>query len=279
MRRKRLSLITSLVLLVLLFGGLGWTIYSPIRQERLNRTLLAAIKQNDTKTALSLLAEGADPNARDKPPVSFSFKRMLLQLFHKPAPAMDSPMALTLAMGVQIQADTYGSGLFCCEDDYDEAGGVQIVKALCEHGADVNSRGPGGYTPLMASAMTPASATITKILLDRGAQVNARSNDGTTALMLAASDSNPQTITLLLDSGADVNAHDNQGNTPLIETVEVTGNGPFLANMGLLIARHARVNMRNKNEESALMLAQRNAKQDKRALAFVKLLQQAGAKE
>jgi|SRR5579871_3536810 len=77
MKRKRLSLISASLLLAALIGGLAWTVYAPTHQERLNRALIAAIKKNDTKMALTLLAEGADPNARDEHPQHLSLWRLL----------------------------------------------------------------------------------------------------------------------------------------------------------------------------------------------------------
>ena len=70
----------ALVLLAALVGTLGWTVYAPVRQERLNRALIATIKQNDAKKALALLAEGADPNSRDDPPQHLSLWRLLMEL-------------------------------------------------------------------------------------------------------------------------------------------------------------------------------------------------------
>ena len=53
MRSSRLSFIATLLLLVILVGGLGWMTQSATRQERLNRALIASIKNDDKKTALS----------------------------------------------------------------------------------------------------------------------------------------------------------------------------------------------------------------------------------
>src|SRR5579884_2189473 len=96
-RHKRNGLI-ALLFLAALVAGLGWTVYAPVKQERLNHALIAAIKRNDTKTALALLAEGADPNSRDEPPQHLSFWRLLWDRLRGKRPAPSSaPTALLLA--------------------------------------------------------------------------------------------------------------------------------------------------------------------------------------
>src|SRR5579884_3727175 len=87
MRKKHHSLIIALMLLAALVGGLGWLVYAPIRQERLNHALISAIKLNDSKQALALLAEGADPNSRDVPPQHLSLWRLMLDRLRGIPPA------------------------------------------------------------------------------------------------------------------------------------------------------------------------------------------------
>src|SRR5437868_5967972 len=128
MHRKRLSLITALLLLAILVGGLGWTVYAPVRQERINRALIAAIMKNDTKTALALLAKGADPNARDETPQHLSLWRLLLDRLRgkHPAPSK-APTALLVA-------------LIVIDEQYPQKpqNNVDIIRALLDKGADPN---------------------------------------------------------------------------------------------------------------------------------------------
>src|SRR5579871_464538 len=65
-RRKRLVLLTPLLLLALLMGILGWLTWWEVRHERLNQQLIAAIKREDTSAALATLEQGADANASDE---------------------------------------------------------------------------------------------------------------------------------------------------------------------------------------------------------------------
>src|SRR5689334_12337288 len=128
MRRKQLSLISAFFLLAVLIAGIGWLIYSPIHQERLNHGLIAAIKHKDSRSALALLTDGADPNSKDEPPKHQSLWRILLDRLQgkRPAPST-APTALLLV----------------CSWEEDKAGEMQIpdnavlVKTLLDKGAAI----------------------------------------------------------------------------------------------------------------------------------------------
>lgn len=66
-------------------------------------------------------------------------------------------------------------------------GYADIVDTLADAGADVDSRGEDGATPLIASALF-GRADAVQALLDHGADPNLASNDGTTALAAANAD-------------------------------------------------------------------------------------------
>ena len=73
------------------------------------------------------------------------------------------------------------------------------VKALVEHGADVNST--SGDTALMKAAETGETPTL-QYLLDHGADVNARDEKGQTALKRAIALKRSKVIALLQAAGA-----------------------------------------------------------------------------
>jgi ankyrin repeat protein len=61
---------------------------------------------------------------------------------------------------------------------------LTIVKSLLAHGADVNARQQGGYTPLQEAAAN-GYMEIARLLLEHGADPAAANDDGATALKLA----------------------------------------------------------------------------------------------
>jgi ankyrin repeat protein len=63
---------------------------------------------------------------------------------------------------------------------------ADVVRFLVEHGAEVNVRQHGGWTPLQAAALHGDRALV-QLLLDHGADPHVRSDDGKTAADLAAS--------------------------------------------------------------------------------------------
>ena len=74
-----------------------------------------------------------------------------------------------------------------------------------EVGADVNTKGEFGITPLMLAARFNSSPDVVNALIDAGADVNIRDMFGETALMGAALNSgNPEAVKALIMAGADV---------------------------------------------------------------------------
>ena len=95
------------------------------------------------------------------------------------------------------------------------AGHPEVLEALIEGGADVNSR-VGGVTPLtMAIIQSPeihdadpayrqaATLKVVTMLIDAGADVDLPDVDGETPLMVATHIGRPQAMTRLLEAGAD----------------------------------------------------------------------------
>jgi uncharacterized protein len=79
------------------------------------------------------------------------------------------------------------------------------VRALIEHGADVNALSSGSIArvpPLGTSAFV-RSVSMARLLLDAGADVNGRGEGGFTALHAAAQNGDEELIRLLLERGAD----------------------------------------------------------------------------
>lgn len=91
------------------------------------------------------------------------------------------------------------------------------VKLLLDHGADPKIKDNKGTTPLYYAA-GHGNVDVLKLLCDEDVEVDAKSG-GRTALMQAAHFGKTKAIELLLEKGADVNAQDNDKKTPLMEAV------------------------------------------------------------
>lgn len=106
-------------------------------------------------------------------------------------------------------------------------GDLAMVRALVEHGADINEKNAYGATALMMAAgaglVTPQTyqgdTGVLKYLIQRGADVNAVGGNDTTALRYAVMHGNARSAQVLLDHGADINAGRGSGQTALAEAV------------------------------------------------------------
>ncbi len=145
----------------------------------------------------------------------------------------------------------------------------RILKAL-ENGADVNTRGPVGRTPLM-KAVTHQHLEAAGLLIERGADVNAKESAlGLTSLMMASTEGGEDLVNLLLDRGALINAVADNGATALM--ICCVGGSENIVR--LLVTRGANVNVKGKHGGTALKLALMRGN-----AGIVKLLKEAGARE
>jgi len=101
-----------------------------------------------------------------------------------------------------------------------QSGSVEAVAMLLKAGALVEVKDNMGKTPLMWAQVTPGypghpNPEVVRALINAGANVNTTDPDGVTALILAARADLTESIKLLLAKGAEVNAKDRWGNSPL----------------------------------------------------------------
>jgi ankyrin repeat protein len=94
------------------------------------------------------------------------------------------------------------------------ASAYDIVKLLLEHGADVNTATPQGFTALMIASEN-GRLDIVRLLLDANPAVNVQDQFGLTALMRAAKAGHREVVRLLLEKGADPNVKTSKGMTAL----------------------------------------------------------------
>jgi len=222
--KKRRALLLSLLILLLLVGIPVGFLLREYRQERLNRDLIEAIVTNDTPSVLTALNAGASPNAPllppDKRPI---LRRWFARIFQREPPLrLDQTVFLVAVEGVR------GRNTAPPENG-------AILKAMLDHGANINVQDEAGYTVLIIAAASDHAETV-KLLLDRGANTAIKSYytslavwDTATnsyipigersALQIAMEFDHPNNMKLLLDHGDNVNVRDDDGQTLLSKAI------------------------------------------------------------
>jgi ankyrin repeat protein len=200
--RKRLWLRLIALLFLAVVGIAGWQFASELIGGRLDRELIAAVKKGDANSVRSLLAQGANPNARD---MTSRWYRMTAKWRGEPPVMLPYPSVLTVLVYALYDSDVAQAA-------------PDIAKMLLDAGASTEQRYSEGDTALMA-ALPYANTQFIRLLLDHGANVNARNNLGVTVFMMAASNKDREMLELLASSGADINAQDNNGCTAFRHTL------------------------------------------------------------
>src|SRR5579871_4062460 len=155
MKPKKRILLILLFFVAVLISLPVWSVCHQIRQERLNRDLIAAVKKNDTATALALLKAGADANAQEKGNTPVSARQVLRAWWdrlrgRKPADTDFHPAALIIA------SDAYDRDI---NGSVTPPENVALVQSLLDHGADPNTRDKGGNTALIWAALHDHTTT------------------------------------------------------------------------------------------------------------------------
>lgn len=160
----------------------------------------------------------------------------------------------------------YGSDLVKAAGWYND---LDAVKQRIAAGESVDTRDQSGQTPLIAAAKY-GNAQIVSFLLGEGAQVQLTDNSGNNALnglaMSIFAQQNDTVVAiarLLIDRGIDINHQNSKRMTPLMAATFL-GNEPLVR---LLLERGAKVQLKNRDEDTALTLAKKAKRPD-----IVKLL-------
>lgn len=192
-------------------------------QGSVNKDLLAAVRQGDAAAVRSLLARGAEVNARDKTGAT--------ALMHAVLNADAAMVKLLLGKGADVnQRNRAGATalLWALHD-------VHKVKLLVEHGADVTvTVGPAHTTAVILAARIPGSLPALRLLVKKGAPLKASASNFT-PLMAACLAGDREVVRFLLDRGADVKARNRVGFTAL-HAAAVSGDATLV---GLLLDRGA----------------------------------------
>jgi ankyrin repeat protein len=219
--------------------------------------LLMAITNNHLDVAAFLLDKGANPNAAD----------------------WWGRTALWAA--VEIRNRDYGRG---GEHEIDRPAAFALIKALLDHGANVNARTKEappirrfitplgdlswvdftGQTAFLRAALA-GDIALMRLLLEKGADPNIGTLAGTTALMAAAGvnwmsdqtfteskDDLMDAVKLCLDKGADVNAKNSMGVTAVIGAAN-RGSDEILE---FLVKKGARLDVKDKEGRTPLVWAE-----------------------
>lgn len=103
-----------------------------------------------------------------------------------------------------------------------------LVKALIEHGADLDQPNEFKDTPLLYASSTPGQLEedLALLLLAGGSDPKARDHAGDTALHSAVDREHPRLFRELLRKGVDVDARDDWGGTPLHQACFVFDQNP-----------------------------------------------------
>jgi ankyrin repeat protein len=148
--------------------------------------LMLAAAQGERELARLLLARGAKPLTTDRDGRT--------ALFYAARSGRQEMVTLLLEAGDRI--GPVEAALL---------GDIASLRQMLNGGAEVDTRDPGGMTPLMGASLR-GHLEIISMLLIRHADINATDDEGRTALACAVYGHHPDAARLLLDNGADVNA-------------------------------------------------------------------------
>lgn len=134
-------------------------------------------------------------------------------------------------------------------------GDVNTVKSAVEHGADVNYKGRGGFSALLAAARN-GHFEVVKFLVEHGAHIDQRDNNRDKSPLLAASFKGHFEIAqYLIEHGANVNLQGINGWTPLHDAAYVGD----VQTVKLLVDHNADLHIKNQRGETARETAERGS--------------------
>ena len=131
-----------------------------------------------------------------------------------------------------------------------QKGDAEAVSQLLAKGANIDTKGQGGFTALIA-ASAMGHVDVVKVLLAKGASIDLKDDRRDTALHYAVMIANLEEVKLLLNQAASVNVQEEGGLTPLMLSI-VSGSMDIVK---LLLDKGANVEARDKNGFTALMAA------------------------
>lgn len=204
-------------------------------------SLITAVKQDQETTALSLLAQGANPNQADQ----YGYNATMWAV-SRTSPAVLSAL---LKAGGDIK-DVPASFIPIIEAAKSgNAGNIQLLASL---GYNANATDTMGNTAIMYASVFGSTAAV-QALLNAKANINAQDNHGQSALIKSAQNGNAQMVLFLIANQATINAQDHFGYTALMWAAH---NGQMPAVQALL-SKSASVTIMGLDGMTALAIAQK----------------------
>ena len=175
--------------------------YSFYAQKELNKSFLAAVKNNDFETVKECLQDGADINATDENGHTAIFEAARYDL--------DNILTYLIAQGADINKTlTWGASALhaaVCN------GHLDITKILIHHGIDVNAICDHLGRTALFEAVIVREIDILQTLINNGADINWRDRSGNTTLHIAACSGQFNIIKLLVNNGAKIDIENKRG--------------------------------------------------------------------
>ena len=205
-------------------------------------SLIDAARNQDTEQVSQLLADGADPNARQTDGAT----ALHWAAYHENLDLAD----LLIKAGAAASAVNRlnASPLYLAV----RGGNAELTKLLLDAGANPNVTLDMGETPIMTAARAGSAAAV-QYLIDSGANVNVREESREqTALMWASAQGHVEVVRVLVEAGASLEARSKV--RPMLMFAEATNGGAFdqgvMENLGgysalLFAARHGQVEISN----------------------------------
>ncbi len=161
-------------------------------QKELNEKLFWAAKKADSNTVLSLIREGADPDAE-----------FGIGAYTESTPLTEAALEgkydiinLLLQNGARVdKQDLFGNTalIYAARHDY-----MELIELLLRHGASIDLQNNVGNTALMDSVLFGAEKYAPLFLLAHGANKNLKNNEGETAYDIAVERRFPRNILYML---------------------------------------------------------------------------------
>lgn len=166
-----------------------------------HRQMHAAAEAGDATTVRELL--------RERPVLARYVDSQGLGPLHKAATV--EVARLLVEHGADVNANAYGTPLYYAVEN----NRLEVARLLIERGAAVNAARRSGETPLAFVR----SRAMAQLLLEHGARLNGRGGGEWTPLFRAVDDRRTETVDVLVGLGADVNVFVPREGTPLIRAL------------------------------------------------------------